>query len=515
MTLAYKFFIRQTSYRRNSTSFYGDGIEVHKNNVIINLCTSMLTRDLDHKDATKIMASFIDNQAIADDISEASVVQALLEDDEELDNNRNVAAEEINRTFSVGGDRSGLSRAVCTVFPPIGDEDRSWLHPTKYFASIDNIKIWCCQFEECPQTEQTHVQLYVEFKKQIRFGTLRRALASAGSRSVNVRSPKRCTNHQRACGVNYCLKPDSRLDGTESYIWEGNAFEVGFDEALYLKRNDPPKRKTQRSQEKDEQIKWIESKPIWWTWEKIVHENMDSKHLLASCSWGAKYHYGRPEAMPRRVIKEVIVMYGAGGTGKTTLAKEWGAMDDEHASQRYYARNPDDGKFWGGGRTAYHGQRVIHFEEFCGQETAADFKRVCDLEKEGPQVNIKGSGATLNHDTVVITSNHHPAAWYRRLCTKDSKQWAPICRRLTKVWFFPEYREDGSRNTPDADHEPFYIDQTEEFEQLIESYNDAKEHAQEHWALSSDDTEFVQPPSASAYDEFEAYARTGRANARP
>jgi len=163
---------------------------------------------------------------------------------------------------------------------------------------------------------------------------------------------------------------------------------------------------------------------------------------------------------------------------------KYDTKQDEDFHERYFKRNADDGKFWGGGRTAYRGQRIIHLEEFCGQETAANLKQICDIGKNGPSVNIKNSGTELNHDTVIITSNHHPAGWYRNLFKDDPKQWAPIVRRFTQVWFFPEKREDGSPNVPDAENHPYYIDQTEEFlSHAMRDYEFAHEHAETWWPL--------------------------------
>lgn len=455
-------------------------------------------------------AYLLDSDSVLSELSQPSIIEALIDDDEELAEDRRIEENHVSEQFHSSSDGSFLRRALCTIFAP--DADRKWLDPATYFASTDNIRIWVCQFERCPQTSRLHVQLYVEFSGQMRFGQLRRAFADKCGGAVNVRSPRRASAHQRACGVNYCLKPDTRLEASDPMIWAGNAIPVAFDPDLYGKRKS---KKTKRDAEKEQQIAHIESKPMWWTWEQIVHESDESKLLLAACSWGAKYHYGRPAALPRRKITEVVVLYGAGGTGKTTLAQAYSERNDEHVKERYYARNPDDGKFWGGGRTAYQGQRVIHFEEFCGQETAADFKRVCDIGKEGPSVNIKNSGATLNHEIVVITSNHHPAAWYHKLCERDPKQWKPICRRFTKVLFFPKQRADGSDNVPDDNTPPFYVDQTQEFADFLQDdYDCAKNHAATHWPLASADTDFVQPPSASDYDEFAEYCRTGRSRSR-
>lgn len=393
--------------------------------------------------------------------------------------------------------RNKISRCLMTMFVP--NTEPKWLHPSTYF-NTDRVQIWVAQFERGDNTGTLHVQAYVEFinADRYRWSEIRTAIDRATGKTGDIRVPKKCSNRQRSCAVNYCLKEETRVEDTGSYIWDGNKIQVSFDADLFAKRG-----KKRKSDEREDQVRHILSKPIWWTWDQILHEDLDSQLLLAACSWGPKFHAGRHASNERRTIDNVIIFYGAGGTGKTTLAQNFNIVEGESLFERYYKRNADDGKFWGGGRTAYRGQRIIHLEEFCGQETAANFKEICDVGKHGPSVNVKNSGTELNHDTVIITSNHHPAAWYRNLCA-DAKQWTPLCRRFTQVWFFPELRPDGSRNIPDAEHPPYYVDQTEEFKnpQFIQDYDMAKDHASQHWPLPA---EPIGPPTAADFTDLRQY----------
>lgn len=413
----------------------------------------------------------------ADDISaitDSTDIEALLLEIDTVD------TEPIRRDWESVSSRNNnrISRVLLTVFPD--EADVKYLKPETYF-NITHINLWCGQFEICPSTERLHAHLYVEFKRghQPRFNTIRGIIEHATGKTGDIQVPKRCSNKQRACAVNYVLKQDTRLESVEQYIWEHNHPKVKYDVSIAKKK----KKNVVASTE--DLVDYIESKPKHWTWDQILHENETSKKLLATCSWGPKYHQGRHAETPRRTIANVIVLYGAGGTGKTTLAYNWDKKDEETQQERYYKRNCDDGKFWGGGRTAYKNQRIIHLEEFCGQETAANFKEICDIGKVGPSINIKNSGTELNHETVIITSNNHPAAWYKKLWKEDPKQWTPIARRFTQVWFFPEKREDGSQNIPDEHNEPHYIDQTDEFKDqlMLFNYQNAIYHSDVHWPL--------------------------------
>lgn len=392
-----------------------------------------------------------------------------------------------------------IQRCIITCFPE--SDDPKWLLPNTYFADTSIIQNWVGQFEIGTETEGLHFHIYVEFvnKHKPRFQTLRKAFADKIAKGINIKKPKhRASKRSTACSANYVLAPDKRAAGTEPYIWPHNKTELKFDEALYAERKESVK--SSKEDVKDKQVHYIESKPKHWTWEQIVHESLESKLLLASCSWGAKFHAGRHAEAPRRKITNVVILYGAGGTGKTTLAQKWDTREDEDYMERYYKRNYDDGKFWGGGRTGYRAQRIIHLEEFSGQESCSKFKEICDIDKFGPSVNIKNGGIELNHDTVLITSNHHPGNWYRNLCAKDPKQWCPIARRFTQVWFFPELRDDGTPNIPSADQPAYYIDQTEEFASFSNDYDAAVKHASTCWPIIEPDV--YDPSTNTSYSPY-------------
>ena len=375
--------------------------------------------------------------------------------------------------------RNKIGRAILTFFPP--NNHRNWLLPETFFPHVkESFSIWVAQFENCPETGKLHVHVYVEFKNthRMRFNTVRDHFGKHGL-VVSIRLAKKANAKQRQGGVNYCSHPDKRApdcEPVEAYFWPDNNPQVTFDPTMVSDK----KRKRDGI---EEMRQYIETKPIFWTWDQIVHECDFSKKLLATCSWGPKYHAGRYAEIGRREIKEVIIMYGAGGTGKTTMCMNHNTAIDPNKETRYYRRNPDDGVFWGGGRTAYKGQSVLHFEEFTGQEMFSRLKEVCDIGKPGPAVNVKNGGIDLNHDTVIFTSNVHPAGWYHKLWTNDPKQFHPFWRRVTKVLFFPSHKDDGSLNVPTDEIQPFFLDQTEEWHAFHGDYNDAIKHADKHWPL--------------------------------
>jgi len=376
-----------------------------------------------------------------------------------------------------GSRNTKLNRFILTFFPPT--KDPTWLHPTSYFANADNMfQCWTGQFEICPTSGSLHAHIYVECLKRNRprFNTINNKMREFFP-CVQIKSAKKSSKKQRQCAINYCVMDSKRAPDTEIYIWDGTKFPIAFDATFQ------PVAKRGKGEDDEEKRVWIESKPRFWTWEQIVHENDESKKLLFSCSWGKAYHNGRHAEDKRRDIQNVVILYGAGGTGKTTMAHAWDAKEGEFAQERYYRRNPDDGSFWGGGRTAYKGQRIIHYEEFTGQEAFSRLKEVCDIGKPGPSVNIKNGGAVLNHETVLFTSNVHPAGWFNKHWEADPKQFHPFWRRVTGVYFYPAHRPDGELAIPDENNEPYFIDQTAEWKEFVGDYGKCKEHAGVHWPL--------------------------------
>lgn len=410
--------------------------------------------------------------------------------------------------------RAKLRACTLTIFPK--DKDKKWLLPTTYWADTTGLLYWAGQFELCPKTNKLHAHIYMEWShaKYKQFSAVRKLFHSVVGTHINVSKQKQLSIKSRDCGLNYVLKPvDGFISFDDQFIWPHCKTPVAFNQALWEKRTKPLPKDTKEDKEKTI-IDYLESKGRSMKYDAILHESYESKILLASCGWAKKYHESRKAEIPRRNIESVIIMYGAGGTGKTTFAHKWDTRTDEDHGERYYLRNPDDGVFWGGGRTAYNGQRVIHMEEFCGQEKLSNLKAYMDIGKPGPPVSIKNSGAELNHDTIFFTSNHHPAAWYRSSWDKDPKQFHPFWRRVSQVWFFPSHRQDGTMNIPDDEHPPYYIDQTDDWKSIAGDWDACKDHAGKHWALKDIDGGFggvsgnLNPqPGSVEYDQQRAAKR--------
>lgn len=412
------------------------------------------------------------------------------------------------------GNGGRIGMGILTIFPP--STHPSWLDPGTYLTNpTHSLDKWCGKFEVAPTTGELHAHIFFKFQndKRPRFSQFRKLISDKINKGCDIKRSRSHSGDNQQCCINYVLKTETAAPDTIPFIWKNSCV---FSQKHWDKRTKKPVDKT------TERTKYIMSKPQHWTWARILHEDDDSRALLADCSWGKKFHDMRAASNPRRKIQKVIIMYGAGGTGKTTLAEHWDSTEDEPVEVRYYKRNGDDGAFWGGGSTSYKGQRVIHFEEFGGGETLSNIKTWCDLDKVGPSVNIKNGGTELNHETVIFTSNDHPAGWYRNKWTKDPKQFHPFWRRVTSVRFFPDSRIDGSPNRPDDANPPYYIDQTDQWIGMQGCYDSALAHAEAHWPLAELEPTESDSPFAFGFTPpvdrkrgveevpFHTYSRTGK-----
>lgn len=455
-------------------------------------------------------------------ITDPNVLDAIMKDLINTDSDKTVLTDAslLDHLSVTEDDGQRISECLITMFPP--DDDPKWLNFDTYGINPKSYKKWVSTFEKSPTTGKLHVHVAAKFNNALRprFHLLRKRIGEVIGENPNIRCAKRPSieNYQRI--VNYILKPSTKIQGMVPYHHPGSENLV-FDGALYAKITGQPDKTLSKADQKTlEAIQFIESFPISTPWNSIVHASAESKLLLATNSWGKKFHEGREASVPDREINMVVVMYGYSGTGKTTMALSWGKRDGVPDEERYYIRNCDEAFFGSGQHSVKKYHEHLIYEEFAGQESYSLWKQVCNPGHQGPKVPIKGSTAQLNHNTVIMCSNDHMASWYRKLWRKDPKQWTPLLRRLGKVLFFPEFKPDGSPNAPGigGQTEPYWIDQTAAFKECT-TYEMACEHAAKWWPLKAiDDDEGDRSAAFAPLDvpitdyssrEYLQYDRTG------
>lgn len=130
----------------------------------------------------------------------------------------------------------------------------------------------------------------------------------------------------------------------------------------------------------------------------------------------------------------VELWFGAGGTGKSTAAREL-------YPDAYWK---DQTKWWPG----YTGQTTLVWDEFSGCcATPTEFNSICDKGKH--TIEIKGGFSTLNTTTIIIISNYHPHTWWgekTRVC------FTALERRFNLIRHF---KQIGSESTKFTDFTEF------------------------------------------------------------
>lgn len=133
-----------------------------------------------------------------------------------------------------------------------------------------------------------------------------------------------------------------------------------------------------------------------------------------------RYYHGlraiRSDYLPCPGIeKDVLVYYGATGTGKSRTAWE------EHPNA--FCKDPRT-KFWCG----YQNETTVIIDEFRGAIDVSHILRWCD--RYPVRVEIKGSSVPLAANKIIFTSNLAPSKWYPEL---DPETSAALMRRFTRV----------------------------------------------------------------------------------
>lgn len=127
-------------------------------------------------------------------------------------------------------------------------------------------------------------------------------------------------------------------------------------------------------------------------------------------------------AVKERVPPEVIVYYGASGTGKTRRAEE--------ELTNPYRKEP--GQWWDG----YDMHSNVLIDDFHAGAAVQYSVLLRILDRYPCSVQVKGSTVPFVGEKIIITSNLSPLEWYPSIPDK-----LPLVRRLTKVF---RYSADGT-----------------------------------------------------------------------
>ncbi len=138
--------------------------------------------------------------------------------------------------------------------------------------------------------------------------------------------------------------------------------------------------------------------------------------------------------MPTRKDRNVLILFGEPGVGKTTFVR------DEWKDQNYWTLPLSRDGIWFDG---YDGQEKVLLDDFAGGKSGIRLVHLLRLLHPFPErVEVKGGHVWWNPTEIVITTNIHPNDWYTYK-GRANQRWA-LKRRISGVIIM---KSDGTSET--------------------------------------------------------------------
>lgn len=263
-----------------------------------------------------------------------------------------------------------------------------------------------CWQEEVGAAGTPHLQIYLHFKNQKNFGTLKRAYPTAHIQKANGTAEQ-----NRA----YCSKKETARPDT---------FEEHGELPQQGRRSDL-EQVAQQIKEAGLQ-KAVEDNPVAYI-----------RHHRGMIALDQHYKQGR---VPDRRSVQVIVLWGDPGSGKT--------HDGINFDLGNSFRMPmGQSTLWLDG---YRGERTLIIEDFDGGIKYGEIKQLLDVAKQ--QFQVKGGYVYGEWTNVIITSNHRPSSWYADMYNgREQDVWdptgarqSPLQRRIAEIWHYQGMHQHGN-----------------------------------------------------------------------
>ncbi|GAC77747.1 replication protein [uncultured marine virus] len=248
------------------------------------------------------------------------------------------------------------------------------------------------QEEMCPKTKRRHIQGYVYYANG---KTLKRA------RKIFLGADVRVADQSAKINMEYCTKLKSRIEGGRSRA-RGTLPDQGARTDIFIALDD------------------IEA--------GMNDFDMFRKHGMLWAKYGQSLKNHRiAMVQPRNFWTKTLVLWGKTGLGKSARA-HWNARQNPGTIATMLLPRDQSSMVWGDGCiNAY--TIVIEDMELPGNFNYGVLKNMLDWTP--CRMPVKGMSMEWAPHFVIITSNHHPSAWY---ADKDGA-WDPknnaLCRRLT------------------------------------------------------------------------------------
>lgn len=299
---------------------------------------------------------------------------------------------------------------------------RRWFDKFQPFITSGKIKYVIGQLERCAQSGRLHVQLYVEYRDAVRRGELPRLLGLP--RGYGWADARRGTREQ---AIAYCSKEETRVCGP---------FEHGRVELHPGHRSDL-----------DQAVAALQAGGL-----KRVAEECPREYIKYARGFEALDDRLKPRDSSIIDGKEVHVLYGEPGTGKTTWARDnWPGL--------FVMPCPSQSQYWSDG---YEGQETILFDDYGNSLHDilpwSMLLQVCD--KWGVAYPRKHGYNWLAAKRVVFTSNHPPEQWH------PSQKFHALERRITHLYQWTAFKSFHILKSPIL---PITLEASEEFSPDFES----------------------------------------------
>jgi len=304
-------------------------------------------------------------------------------------------------------------------------------------------------------TEGTpHLHIYVNFSDAIPFRRLVKYIETIFGTHPNIKQVGRL-KRDAVRAFNYCVKSDTR-DCDESTTYAFNAPSVGTSITGSISSSGSTRgSKTSLNTAKELLIyKLFYETHLGKSFDEIkaieaAAGNRENLVLLASVakSYIARYLEHLTCVVPIPNIKNVIILYGQAGTGKTTwLSNNFKRYDSELSDDYHkhcYTQSRNLGSW-----TTYANEQLFFFDEFVGTHFPLEnILQMTDVGKRPPSLNKKGSHAQSRYHTIVFTSNVHPMLWYKNVYSDEPFRWTAFARRVTECYYLPAIKTTGESNT--------------------------------------------------------------------
>lgn len=295
---------------------------------------------------------------------------------------------------------AGIAKSWC--FTLIADEKKgqhlTW-RTTKEFpldwltrANDIGLVYLIAQVETAPTTGKVHLQGYIVLKDRTSMPQIKKILSASAHWEVARGTPKECWA--------YCTKA-----GAINGPFEFGTLPDGKGSRSDIKRL----HELVKAQKTDYEI--LEENPKFAKFEK----NMMLFRRV----------YNEKASDRQATGVAVYVIYGPSDKGKTYAAVNFFGKDN------YYVLTcpaTPGAKLW---FDCYNNQKVLILDDFQGD--FVNFRYLLRLlDKYRMLVEVKGGHAWAQWDTVVITTNVHPAHWYTNVDT------APLRRRINEIRYMEE-----------------------------------------------------------------------------